>query len=260
MTQPFTLAACAEMLWRDKPMEWRLRRLTELGYQAGIWSWQAHDLGMLEKSGAVFSSMTGYIRGRLADDEGAEELLATARKAVEVAKRLNVARLNLHGTGLGEGGLPVTPCEIVSGAMWLKARDTLSRIADLGAEHGATFMIENLNLPVDHPGVPFARVEDTLALVSSIDRPELRLNLDLYHVQIGEGNLIEWCRKCQPWIGEIQVADVPGRKEPGTGEINYPGVARALKGMGYRGPVCMEAFASGDDEAALEAFRAAFTV
>jgi hydroxypyruvate isomerase len=260
MTQPFTLAACAEMLWRDRPMEWRLRRLTELGYQAGIWSWQAHDLGMLEKSGAVFSSMTGYIRGRLADDEGAEELLATAGKSIEVGKRLNVARLNLHGTGLGEGGLPVTPCEIVTGAMWLKARDTLSRIADLGAEHGVTFMIENLNLPVDHPGVPFARVEDTLALVLSIDRPELRLNLDLYHVQIGEGNLIEWCRKCQPWIGEIQVADVPGRKEPGTGEINYPGVARALKGMGYRGPVCMEAFASGDDEAALEAFRAAFTV
>jgi hydroxypyruvate isomerase len=260
MTQPFALAACAEMLWRDRPMEWRLRRLTELGYQAGIWSWQAHDLGMLEKSGAVFSSMTGYIRGRLADDEGAEELLATAGKSIEVGKRLNVARLNLHGTGLGEGGLPVTPCEIVTGAMWLKARDTLSRIADLGAEHGATFMIENLNLPVDHPGVPFARVEDTLALVLSIDRPELRLNLDLYHVQIGEGNLIEWCRKCQPWIGEIQVADVPGRKEPGTGEINYPGVARALKGMGYRGPVCMEAFASGDDEAALEAFRAAFTV
>jgi hydroxypyruvate isomerase len=260
MTQPFTLAACAEMLWRDRPMEWRLRRLTELGFEAGIWNWEAHDLAMLEKSGAVFSSMTGYIRGRLADDAGAEELLATARQSIDVGKRLNVARLNLHGTGLGEGGLPATPCDVVTGAMWLKARDTLSRIADLGAEHGVTFMIENLNLPVDHPGVPFARVEDTLALVSSINRPELRLNLDLYHVQIGEGNLIEWCRKCQPWVGEIQVADVPGRKEPGTGEINYPGVARALNAMGYRGPVCMEAFASGEADAALEAFRAAFTI
>ena len=260
MNQPFILSACAEMLWRDMPMQWRLKRLTELGFQAGIWDWQAHDLVMLEKSGAVFSSMTGYIRGRLADDEGARELLSTARQSIEVGKRLNVARLNLHGTGLGEGGLPVTPCEVVTGAMWLKARDTLNRIADLGAAHGATFMLENLNLSVDHPGVPFARVEDTLTLVSSIDRPELRLNLDLYHVQIGEGHLIEWCRKCQPWIGEVQVADVPGRKEPGTGEINYPGVARALNSMGYRGPVCMEAFASGDAEAALAAFRAAFTV
>jgi hydroxypyruvate isomerase len=260
MAQPFTLAVCAEMLWPERPMEWRLRRLTEQGFQVGIWGWQAHDLGMLERSNAVFSSMTGYLSGRLADDSGAKELLATARQAIDIGKRLDVARLNLHGTGLGEGGLPVTPCEIVTGAMWLKARDTLRRIADLGAERGITFMLENLNLPVDHPGVPFARVEDTLALVSSIDRPELRLNLDLYHVQIGEGNLIEWCGKCQPWIGEVQIADVPGRKEPGTGEINYPGVARALNAMGYRGPVCMEAFASADADAALEAFRAAFTI
>ncbi len=260
MAMMFTLSACAEMLWRDKPMDWRLRRLTELGFEAGIWNWQAHDLSMLEKSGARFSSMTGYIHGRLADDEGSRHLLATARQSIDVGKRLNVARLNLHGTGLGDGGLPVTPCEIVTGAMWLKARDTLNRIADLGAEHGVTFMIENLNLPVDHPGVPFARIEDTLALVSSINRPQLRLNLDLYHVQIGEGNLISWCEKCLPWIGEIQVADVPGRMEPGTGEINYAGVASALKRMGYSGPVCMEAFASGDAEAALDAFRTAFTV
>jgi hydroxypyruvate isomerase len=260
MSQPFTLSACAEMLWQDKPMEWRLKRLTEMGFECGIWNWTSHDLDMLERSGATFSSMTGYISGRLADDAGAEELLATARQSIDVGKRLNVARLNLHGTGLGDRGLPVTPCEVVTGPMWLKARDTLARIADLADEHDVTFMIENLNLPVDHPSVPFAKIEDTLALVSSIDRRGLKLNLDLYHVQIGEGNLIEWCRKSQPWIGEIQVADVPGRMEPGTGEINYSGIAKALDAMGYRGPVCMEAFASGDAEVALEAFRKAFTV
>ncbi len=79
-------------------------------------------------------------------------------------------------------------------------------------------------------------------------------------MQIGEGNLIETCRKALPWIGEVQVADVPGRCEPGTGEINYAGVARALSAMGYRGPVGMEAFAKGEPEAALEAFRTAFTL
>jgi hydroxypyruvate isomerase len=142
--------------------------------------------------------------------------------------------------------------------MWLKARDTLQRIADLAEQQDVVFMLENLNLPRDHPGVPFALAADTRALVASIDRPGLRLNLDLYHAQIGEGNLIELCRACQPWIGEIQVADVPGRLEPGTGEINYPGIARALAAMGYRGPVCLEAFASGDPEQALARFRAAF--
>ena len=260
MSGTFILAACAEMLWQDKPMAWRLKRLTEMVFQCGIWNWGSHDLGMLEKSGAIFSSMTGYVTGRLADDAGADELLATAEKSIEVGKRLNVARLNLHGTGLGERGLPVTPCEVVTPQMWLKARDTLHRIADLAEKHGVVFMLENLNLPVDHPGVPFALAKDTLALVSSVNRPELKLNLDLYHAQIGEGNLIELCKDCQPWIGEIQVADVPGRMEPGTGEINYKGVARGLKQMGYRGPVCMEALASGDADRAVEAFRAAFTV
>ena len=260
MSSPFQLAACAEMIWRDRPIEWRASRLNELGFGVGLWNWPEHDLGKLEATGATFTIMNGYLTGRLTDDEGAAELLKTARETAKVGKRLGVQRLNLHGTGLGEGGLPVQPIEVVTGDMWLKARDTLSRIVDMAEEEGVVFTLENLNLPVDHPGVPFGRAEDTLALVSSIDHPRLRLNLDLYHAQIGEGNLIELCRRSLPWIGEIQVADVPGRMEPGTGEVNWKGIARALKAMGYAGPVGMEAFASGDPEAALEAFREAFTV
>ena len=84
--------------------------------------------------------------------------------------------------------------------------------------------------------------------------------LDLYHAQIGEGNLIDLVRRAGDAIGEIQVADVPGRCEPGTGEIHYPAVAKALAGAGYTGTVGMEAYAAGDSVAALEAFRAAFTV
>lgn len=260
MQQPFILAACAEMLWQDRPIEWRCSRLAELGFEVGLWNWPQHDLVALEKSGARFSIMNGYLAGRLADDQGADELLRSARETARVGKRLGVARLNLHGTGLGEAGLPGQPCEVVSGAMWLKARDTLARIADMAEEEGVVFTLENLNLPVDHPGTPFGRAEDTLALVSSVNHPRLRLNLDLYHVQIGEGNLIETCRACLPWIGEIQVADVPGRCEPGTGEINYPVIAKALNDMGYRGPVGMEAFAKDDPEMALDAFRSAFTL
>ena len=255
----FTLAACAEMLWQDKPIEWRCARLDEMGFQVGLWNWPDHDLEKLEGSGATFSIMNGYLEGRLADDEGAEMLLASARQTAEVGKRLGVARLNLHGTGLGDGGRPVL-AEVATPLKWVKALDTLNRICDLAEEMGVVFTLENLNLPVDHAGVPFARAEETLALVSSLDRPELRLNLDLYHAQIGEGNLIELCQACLPWIGEIQVADVPGRCEPGTGEINYNGVAKALVAMGYSGPVGMEAFAHDNAEDALSAFRSAFTV
>lgn len=260
MTSQFELAACAEMIWRDRPIEWRASRLKEMGFGVGLWNWPEHDLVRLEATGATFTIMNGYLRGRLTDEDGAAELLETARETAQIGKRLGVQRLNLHGTGLGDGGLPVKPIEVVTGAMWLKARDTLRRIVDMAEEEHVTFTLENLNLPVDHPGVPFGRAEDTLALVSSIDHPRLRLNLDLYHAQIGEGNLIELCCKSLPWIGEIQVADVPGRCEPGTGEINWHGIAKALKAMGYAGPVGMEAFASGDPVTALEAFRNAFTV
>jgi hydroxypyruvate isomerase len=259
---PFTLAVSSEMVFIDVPIVDRIRRIHELGFAVEIWDWTRHDLDALEvlrQEGVVFSSMTGYVRGRLSDPAGAEELLDTAAESVPVAKRLGIPRLNLHGTGLDDKGLPVQPEPEVTGAMWLTARDTLSRIADLGEREGVTFVLENLNTEVDHPGVPFAKAADCVALVSAVDRPHLRLMLDLYHAQIGEGNLIELCRRALPWIGEIQVADVPGRCEPGTGEINYPAIARALADMGYRGPVGLEAFASGDDVAALERFRDAFT-
>ncbi|WP_330647034.1 TIM barrel protein [Thioclava sp. FTW29] len=259
MTQPFQLAACAEMLWRDKPIEWRAARLTEQGLGVGLWNWPDHDLAKLEAVGADYTIMNGYLEGRLADAEGADLLLASARETIKVGKRLGVRRLNLHGTGLGEGGLPIWRHETVTGPMWLKARDTLERICDLAAEEGVVFTLENLN-QMDHPGCPFGATGDVLALVSSIDRPELRMNLDLYHTQIGEGDLLRWCEKSLPWIGELQVADTPGRCEPGTGEINYPVIARGLQAMGYHGPVGLEAWAQGDSDAAVAAFVAAFTL
>ncbi len=255
----FQLAACAEMLWRDKPIEWRCSRLKDMGFGVGLWNWPAHDLAKLEKTGASFTIMNGYLEGRLADDEGADMLLKSLRETAQVGKRLGIARLNLHGTGLGDGGIPIAQSEVVSGKMWLKARDTLNRICDFAEKEGVTYTLENLNL-LDHPGCPFGSTADVLALVSSVDRPQLKINLDLYHTQIGEGDLIRWCEKCLPWIGEVQVADNPGRFEPGTGEVNYKGVAMALKKMGYTGAVGLESFALGDAEKALNSFRVAFTV
>jgi hydroxypyruvate isomerase len=144
--------------------------------------------------------------------------------------------------------------------MWLAAQRTLARVAALGEREGVVFCLENLNTAVDHPGTPFARAEDTLSLIEAVDHPHLRLMLDLYHAQIGEGNLIELIRRAVPFIGEVQVADVPGRCEPGTGEINYPAVAEALWVAGYRGTVGLEAFASGSSEQALERFRDIFSL
>ncbi len=253
------LAACAEMLYLDLPFLDRIKRIADRGLLVEIWDWSSKDVESLAASGAEFSSMTGYLTGNLTEPEGIADLLASARRSLEVAERLDCPRLNLHGTGLGEGGLPVRPVQVVTPAMWLTAANTLRQVAELGAQAGRTFVLENLNLAVDHPGTPFATAADTLALVRAVDHPNLRLNLDLYHAQIGEGNLIELVTEALPYIGEIQVADVPGRCEPGTGEINYRAVAAALKRIGYTGVVGLEAWAADDPDAALEAFEAAFT-
>ncbi len=258
MSTGFRLAACAEMVFPELPVLERVRRIDALGFEVEIWDWTHHDIDALAATGATFSSMTGYVTGDLLDD--ADELLETARASVPVAHRLGIPRLNLHGTGLDDRGLPVRPASTVTGAMWLRAARTLERLADLGAEADVVFCLENLNTAVDHPGTPFARAEDTLALVQAVDHPHLRLMLDLYHAQIGEGNLIELVRRAAPYIGEVQVADVPGRCEPGTGEINYPALARALWDVGYRGTVGLEAFASASSEQALTRFREAFTL
>lgn len=259
MSSPFTLAVCAEMVFTELPFVERVKEIHARGFQVEIWDWSNKDLDALAATGATFSSMTGYLQGELIDPDGANLLLETARVSCEAAKKINPPRLNVHGTGLDNKGLPVKPQEVVTGRDWLRARDTLVRLGDLGAEYDRVFMLENLNLLVDHMGTPFGRAEDTIALVSEINHPNLKLNLDLYHAQIGEGNLIELCKQALPWIGEIQIADVPGRMEPGTGEINYNGVARALKAMGYAGVIGMEAWASGDSELALVRFSQAFS-
>jgi len=258
----FTLAVCSEMVYLELPHLDRVRRIHERGFAAELWGWADKDPAQLRATGATFTSMTGYLAGDLVTEDGIADLLRTAAESVPFATTIGCPTLNLHGTGLGEGGLPVHPVEVVTGDMWLAAVRTLSAVAELGERHGVVFALENLNTEVDHPGVPFARAADTLALVRAVGSPHLRMNLDLYHAQIGEGNLAELVRTAAPYVGEVQVADVPGRCEPLTGEVRWDFLARVLADAGYDGVVALEAWASepgvAGSDLALDRFRAAF--
>lgn len=256
--ESFRLAVCSEMVFTDLPILDRVTRIDELGFDVEIWSWHDKDLDALAATGARFSSMTGYLHGDLIDPESADEVVRTAELSIKAAAVLGVPRLNLHTAELIDGQA-ARPRQRATGQMWSTALRALERIGELGARAGVTFCVENLNTIVDHPGVPLARAKDTLALVEGVGHPNVKMMLDLYHAQIGEGNLVELVRRCGDAIGEIQVADVPGRCEPGTGEIHYPAVAQALRDSGYDGTVGMEAYAAGDSVTALEAFRAAFS-
>ncbi|MGJ9403849.1 TIM barrel protein [Arthrobacter sp. KK5.5] len=259
----FRLAVCAEMVYGNLPLIDRVHRIHGQGFEVELWDTRERDISALAATGARFSSMSGYFGGSVIDPDGAAEVLASAEKLIPAALELGVERMVVHPAELGEGGLAVRPVHRSTGQMWLTGLRTLERLGALGEKHGLTFALENLNTIVDHPGIPLARAKDTLALVSATEHPHVKMMLDLYHAQIGEGNLIELVGNALPWIGEIQVADVPGRFEPGTGEINYRAVAAALADAGYAGVVGLEAGASGGPgleagDAALGAFRAAF--
>ncbi|HEX2276735.1 MAG TPA: TIM barrel protein [Candidatus Tectomicrobia bacterium] len=254
----FPLAVSAEMVFLDLPFEERVRRISDLGFGVEMWSWQDKDIKALANSGATFSSMTGYVHGNIVESDAAKVLLKTAEQTLDVAAELGCRRLVVHPAELVEGKA-AKPMFRVSGEMWLTALRTLEQLAELGERAGVTYCLENLNTVLDHPGVPLARAKDTLALVEAVDSPYVRMMLDLYHAQIGEGNLVALVERAGQAIGEVQVADVPGRCEPGTGEIYYPAVTLALQRIGYTGTVGLEAYTSGDDAEALARFRAAFT-
>ncbi|MEH3068250.1 MAG: Gfo/Idh/MocA family oxidoreductase [Aeromicrobium erythreum] len=225
----FTLAVCSEMVLTELPHLERVRRIHDAGFAVEIWDWTQKDAEALRATGASFTSMTGYVTGDLTTPGGADDLLRTAEESIPFAQAIGCPSLNIHGTGLGEGGLPVRPVEVTTGEDWVAAVRTLERVAELAERHDVTYVLENLNTAVDHPGTPFARAADTLALVRAVGSPHLRMNLDLYHAQIGEGNLVELVRDAVPVHG-----GGAGGRRPRTLRARHRRGALVVRGAGSR--------------------------
>jgi hydroxypyruvate isomerase len=113
-------------------------------------------------------------------------------------------------------------------------RDNLAHAAELAARHHKTVLIEPLN-PVDRPGYLLWRQQQARDLIDQLALPNIRVMFDLYHAQMTEGRLIDNLRVHGERIGHIQLADVPGRHEPGTGEVHWAAVLAAIEASGYAG-------------------------
>jgi hydroxypyruvate isomerase len=147
-------------------------------------------------------------------------------RAIAYAKTLNCSRVNCL--------VGFTPKEVP----FDKARETLLsnlRFAAeaLGAERIA-LLVETLNTR-DFPGFHLASTAQVLSLIEEVGRANLFYQYDIYHMQVMEGDLTETVRRNIGTIGHIQVADNPGRHEPGTGEINFTNLFRFIDDAGYRG-------------------------
>ena len=111
----------------------------------------------------------------------------------------------------------------------------LEAAAPLLEANGMTAIVELLNSNVDHPGYFLNTVEDGVDLMSRVASPNVKLLFDIYHVQVMQGNVIQRIRDSFPFTGQYHFADVPGRHEPGTGEINFRNVFRAIYDLNYDG-------------------------
>jgi hydroxypyruvate isomerase len=112
--------------------------------------------------------------------------------------------------------------------------DNLSRAADMAKDKNVTLLIEPINTR-DRPNYFLTRVEQAADIIAKVERPNVKIQFDFYHVQIIGGDLITRFEKHLPFVGHVQIAAVPSRAEPDEGEINYPGVFAALDRLGWSG-------------------------
>ena len=123
--------------------------------------------------------------------------------------------------------------------------------ADRAAEHGITLLVEPLNRHVDMPGYLLAGSAEGMEIVDRVDRDNVKLQYDVYHMQIVEGDLARTSERLLPRIGHMQIADNPGRNEPGTGEIGYQWLLPKIDALGYDGWIGCEYRPAGDTLAGL---------
>lgn len=259
----FQLSVCADTVLLELPFEARVSEIAAAGFGVDFWRWRDHDMDRLAERLAAdpqvrISSFAGYVGGSIVHPDGVDEFLRGVEESLLVAQRLDCRHLTISTGGFGMPGVVAHAAAENPILRWATAYKGLARVAELAERHDVYYNLEHLNTKRDHARYPLATVDDALALLEAVGSPRIGLLLDLYHLQVQEGNLCDTIRRCGDRIGYVHVADVPGRHEPGTGEINFEAVVDALLETGYDGHVGLEAFPAGSAADAMESFGRVF--
>jgi hydroxypyruvate isomerase len=145
-------------------------------------------------------------------------------------------------------GIPAADTPAVTSAALFAAN--LAWAAEQAHAAGVTLVIEPINHR-DMPGYFLNTQAQGAAIIDAIGRDRLGLQFDVYHVQTAEGDITKRMERYMPVIRHMQIADVPGRHEPGTGEIGWPYVFRRMDELGYQGWVGCEYRPAGETTAGL---------
>jgi hydroxypyruvate isomerase len=175
--------------------------------------------------------------------EDREGFLSDVRQAIVFAQKLEIPQIIL----MSGDDVPGRTHEEQYGSML----ESVKRAGDLAAKANLTLIVEPLNNKVDHKGFFLNTCSEGLKLVKESQNPHVKLLFDIYHEQVQVGNVIRTMREAAPHVAVFHIADNPGRNDPGTGEMNYENIYKAIASFGYKGYVTMEYLPIGDQTASL---------
>lgn len=170
-------------------------------------------------------------RGIGANPERVEEFRSGVHKAIEYALGLGVSQVNLLA-GKKVAGFSEAD-------HWSTLAGNTRFAAEMLHKHGIRLVVEAIN-HFDIPGFVLNKTDQVIQLIEEVNMPNVFAQYDIYHAQREEGEIVATLRKHISRIGHIQIADNPGRHQPGTGEINYPFVFKEIDALGYDGYIGLE--------------------
>lgn len=244
-------SCCIEMLFTEYEFAERIWKAKEAGFDCvEFWCWEDKDLAAIKKTtedaGVSIAIMQGNTEGRMVDPKDFDKYIAGVRKSIRKAKYLGVKNLFLMSDIMREDRSVLETEYSISVEEKRKATiRILKELVPIAEENDITFVIEPLNTKVDHKGYSLYSSREGADIIKEVGNDHIRLLYDAYHMQIMEGNVIETIRELHDTLGYFHIADVPGRCQPGTGELNYVNIVKALKETGYDRYVGFEFEAAG---------------
>ncbi len=247
---------CLEMIYPELDFASRAVRVRERGFSAvEFWAWTDKDLAALERlaeQGLKIATFSGQRKGSLINPEDWETYRGELEAAIPVAKRLGSDRLMLLTQELlPDGSGRSAPPRLTRAEQRASVVRGLRALAPIAERQGITLLLEPLNVRVDHPGYFLDSASEGFVVVGEVGSPRVRLLYDIYHMEVMERNNTDVLLKHLPLVGHIHIADVPGRHEPGTGELDFSGILRSLGERGYAGSVGFEFSPSAGSDVAL---------
>ena len=256
---PYQLSVMLWTVFMELPFEQRLERVAEAGFRnvelVGEYSaWSEDDFRRIiakrKELGITFDCTAG-LKHSLCNPEERAALVNSLRDTLPIMERLDCPTMIV----LSGNKVP----ELSPEAHHQSCIDTLKAAAEVvqgKTINGkpVTLLLETID-PLENPKIYLTHVDEALEIVQAVNHPQVKLLYDFFHEQIAAGNLIAKLEKALPHLALVHIADVPGRHEPGTGEINYESIFRKLTELNYTGMVAMEFRPTSDPVGKLRAAR-----